>query len=154
MKVGPVAIARAMIKHASPIGGEGNGGVVFPDFQYCRDGGMASAAMVEAIARHGPISKILEKLPTYYMSKRKVDCPNELKGLVVEKSLEHFTDKKVEYVTIDGVKAYLEDGWVLIRPSGTEPIIRVEGESEDVNKVEKITSLYIERVKGWIEEAK
>ncbi len=154
MRVGPMSIARAMMEHGSPIGGEGNGGIIFPDFQYCRDGGMASARMVEIIARNGPISEILKELPKYHMSKRKIACPDKLKGYVVEKSKKHFAEKGVEYVTIDGVKAYLDDGWVLIRPSGTEPIVRVEGESKDEGMVEKTTSSYIEKMGNWIAEAK
>jgi phosphomannomutase/phosphoglucomutase len=153
MKVGPMAIARAMMDLGSPIGGEGNGGVIFPEFQYCRDGGMASAKMAEIVAG-GTLSELLKRLPKYHMSKRKIPCPNELKELVVGKGLEHLTDRGAELVTIDGVKAYLEDGWVLIRPSGTEPIIRVEGEAKDKNRAEELTEEYIDKVKDWIEEAK
>ena len=154
MKVGPMAIAKEMMESDSSIGGEGNGGVIFPDFQYCRDGGMASARMVEIVARYGAISEVLREFPIYHMSKQKIACPDKLKSYVVTRGVDHFRAEGIDCATIDGIKANLDNGWVLIRASGTEAIVRVEGESKDADTVRKITSLYIDKVGDWIEEGR
>jgi len=137
-KVGAPIVARAMIEHHAVFGGEENGGMIFPDFQYCRDGGMAAARMVEILAKTGAkLSELIESLPKYAQVKTKVECPEAKKELALKKLLEHYSNARVD--TTDGVKIFFDKAWVLVRPSGTEPIYRVYAEAESLEKAKKLS---------------
>jgi phosphomannomutase/phosphoglucomutase len=127
-KVGSPTVARKMMELNAIFGGEENGGLIFPTHQHCRDGAMAMAKVLEMIAQEGPFSKILSHVPSYSLDKRRVHCPEERKASVLESLLEAFADRKVD--TTDGLKVFFDDGWTLIRPSGTEPIFRIFSEAK------------------------
>ncbi|MGD0056812.1 MAG: phosphoglucosamine mutase [Methanomassiliicoccales archaeon] len=126
--VGAPIVARKMREIGAVFGGEENGGLIFPEHQYCRDGAMAAAKMLEIVARQGTISELLARLPQYHLDKRKVQCPDEHKGRVLELLCERFKGENVDLT--DGVKVYMDEGWILIRPSGTEPIFRIISEGK------------------------
>jgi len=127
--VGSPVVARAMISAGAVFGGEENGGLIFPEMQYCRDGAMAVAKMLESIVKHGPLAQQILTLPVYHTHKLKIDCPEcKKKALLKALSGKCGAGRKDE---TDGLKIIFEDGWVLIRPSGTEPIFRVYSESKD-----------------------
>ena len=129
--VGSPVVARRMIKEAAVFGGEENGGLIFADHQFCRDGAMTIAKMLECIVRNGPLSDQMDELPVYYVDKRKVECPNYRKESLIEYMKETYSEGN-EVDTTDGLKILFEDGgWVLLRPSGTEPIFRIYSESKD-----------------------
>ncbi|UAL07915.1 MAG: phosphoglucosamine mutase [Candidatus Methanogranum gryphiswaldense] len=127
--VGSPIVARKMMENGGVFGGEENGGMIFPDQQYCRDGAMAIAVMLECIVKTGPLNKQLAGLPVYYTEKKKVDCPNDMKKKVSEYIQQINKDVKVD--DTDGLKFIYDDGWVLARPSGTEPIFRIYSESKN-----------------------
>jgi phosphomannomutase/phosphoglucomutase len=125
-QVGSIHVARKMMEVGAVFGGEGNGGLIFPEFQYCRDGGMSAAAMLEMLARTGrKLSEIVDAVPCYCSVKEKIKCGN--KDAVLRKIAQNAVGDRVD--TTDGVKIYRREGWVLVRASGTEPIIRVFAES-------------------------
>ncbi len=129
-RVGSPIVARCMIEKDAVFGGEENGGLIFPEHQYCRDGGMTAAKMLEVVAIEGPLSKLVDMVPEYHVDKRKIVCPDELKGPLMDamaKRLGGRVDRT------DGVKVFRDGGWTLIRPSGTEPIFRIFTEAQDVN---------------------
>ena len=130
--VGSPAVAKTMLEHDAVFGGEENGGMIFPEFQLCRDGAMAVARMLECVVKKGPLSKQAGELPKYHLKKRKVDCPDNLKKALLDhlRSLSEGADID----STDGLKILYKDGWVLVRPSGTEPTFRIYSESkkEDV----------------------
>lgn len=127
--VGSPTVARAMISSNAVFGGEENGGLIFPSMQYCRDGAMTVAKMLECIVKHGPLKEQTESLPVYHTAKLKVECRDECKpGLMAYLASVY---KNVERNDTDGLKLIYDDGWVLIRPSGTEPIFRIYSESKD-----------------------
>ncbi|MDW7731401.1 MAG: phosphoglucosamine mutase [Methanolobus sp.] len=134
--VGSINVARKMMEIGAVFGGEGNGGLIFPEHQYCRDGGMACAKFLEIIASGQKLSELAASVPVYYNSKTKVRC-EDLEGTMekVKKTLEGGEN---EVDTIDGVKVWYDDGWVLIRPSGTEPIIRIFAESRTEERAEAL----------------
>jgi len=126
-QVGSIYVARTMMATGAIFGGEGNGGLIFPEFQYCRDGGMSAATMLEMLAHRGEkLSEIVKSMPAYQSVKEKIKSTDKL---AVMKNIE--ADVKGEKVdTTDGIKVFRPEGWVLIRMSGTEPIIRVFAESK------------------------
>ncbi|MCD6573356.1 MAG: phosphoglucosamine mutase [Thermoplasmata archaeon] len=143
-KVGSPIVARKMIDIKATFGGEENGGLIFPEHQYCRDGGMASVAMLELMAlKEKNLSELISEIPDYKMVKTKVECKEKEK--VMEK-LKKKVEGNADYT--DGIKIFFENGWVLIRPSGTEPIIRIYSQSKD----ERIAREMAEKYKKMIKE--
>lgn len=138
-KVGAPIVARKMMELDAIFGGEENGGLIFPEHQYCRDGGMASVVMLEVMAsKNKKLSEIISEIPSYYLVKTKVKCEN--KEMIMEKLLKKIDAERID--TTDGIKAYFKDGWVLIRPSGTEPIIRIYAESKKEEMAKEIAQKY------------
>ena len=115
------------------MGGEENGGVFYPDHQPVRDGAMTAAQIVEMIALEGKtLSQLVSELPIYFNTKVKVKVPQEKKESILEALLD--LTKDMDRITLDGVKINRDDGWILIRPSGTEPLYRcfAEGKTQEI----------------------
>jgi phosphomannomutase/phosphoglucomutase len=90
------------------------------------------------------LSKLIEEIPKYEVHKIKMPCPDNKKEIVMKKLVEKTKNDKsvVEVDETDGVKLYLKEGWVLMRPSGTEPIFRVYSESKYKGKAEELGLKY------------
>ncbi len=143
-RVGSVDVSWTMVQREAKLGGEENGGVIYGPHQYVRDGGMTTALILQILAeRDSSLSEELEKLPKYTSLKDKVPCKEELKRGVLEKIKESIDAPNVE--TIDGVKAWFEDNsWILIRPSGTEPVIRIFVEARGLRRAKELLNEYKE----------
>ncbi len=140
-KVGAPIVARKMIETRARFGGEENGGMIFPEMQYCRDGAMGMAKMLEIMAKtRKKMSELVAELPVYYQKKVSVPCPNEKKERVLEGLKNRYSGENV--LTIDGVKIMGDGWWVLIRPSGTEPIYRIYAEARSEEKLAEILERY------------
>ena len=151
--VGSPIIARIMIEKKSIFGGEGNGGLIFPEFQYCRDSAMTIAKVLEIMAlENKKLSELINELPKYETYNTKIPCPNDKKNIVMKTLAEQTKHDKniIKVDETDGVKLYLKDGWVLMRPSGTEPIFRVYSESKDRKRSEEIALTYKTITEGII----
>lgn len=135
-RVGAPIVARKMIEIDALFGGEENGGLIFPQHQYCRDAAMTAAKMIEVLAVEGPLSSLLQKVPNYCLDKRKLVCPESAKEVVLKAVCEAFAEQRVD--TTDGVKVFFEGGWTLIRPSGTEPIFRIYSEGRTEQSAQQI----------------
>jgi phosphomannomutase/phosphoglucomutase len=136
-KVGDLVVARELKNRNGLFGGEENGGLIFPDFVYGRDAALATAKIVEIMSRDGkPLSRLIRELPVYHSQKRKVECPDDLKVKLMDKIIDVTRDYKVD--TKDGVKIFTEEGWVIIRPSGTEPIFRCFSEAKNEEDAERM----------------
>ncbi|MDD1682351.1 MAG: phosphoglucosamine mutase [Methanoregula sp.] len=125
--VGSIYVARTMrtlMERGEPVilGGEGNGGLIFPDHQFCRDGGMTAAMMVSLLATSKKkVSELARELPQRHIIKDRIVAKKGaeiLAGLI-----RHYPDSRIDMT--DGVKIYKGDAWALVRASGTEPIIRI-----------------------------
>ncbi len=136
-KVGSPIVARKMMECGAVFGGEENGGLIFPRHQFCRDGAMAAAKVIEIIARQKkPLSELIAQLPKYHLYKTKVHCPNEKKEPALAELAKRMAHKNVDET--DGVKIINGDSWVLIRPSGTEPIYRIFSEAKSLDKAKEL----------------
>jgi phosphomannomutase/phosphoglucomutase len=124
--VGSPQIARKMMEIGAVIGGEGNGGVIFPEHQFCRDGIMAALRMLEIISSNGSLSNLVAELPKYSTKSQKLKIPMDKKEKILAE-IKGNSDGPVDET--DGVKTDIDGGWVLIRASGTEPIMRVTVET-------------------------
>jgi len=145
--VGSIYVARTMLRyiaegHPVAFGGEGNGGLIFPDHQFCRDGGMTAAAMAALIAESAvPISSLTTRFPSYTMLKEKIytDDPDAL----IKKVQQHVPDSPV-FDETDGIHIRWKDAWALLRPSGTEPFVRLYVESKNPITAEDIKRIILE----------
>jgi phosphomannomutase / phosphoglucomutase len=131
-RVGSPSVTHEMQARHAVFGGEENGGLIYPAFQYARDGAMTAALLLDVLARKGvPLADLLDGLPRYALVKEKAPCPVALREAVLARLTETLSEGSDRVVTIDGVKVYREGGWILLRPSGTEPLFRVFAESKD-----------------------
>ena len=149
-EVGSVVVSRTMVEKGLKFGGEGNGGIMYGPHLEVRDGSMALALILEIIAKSGkPLSELFAELPQYSQMKDRVACPEEMKEKTLEVLMESVDAPRIE--TIDGVKLGYPDGsWVLIRPSGTEPIFRLYAEAGSPERVDKLIGEHKELVESII----
>lgn len=140
--VGEAHVARAMMDHGCVVGGEGNGGVV--DLRVCpiRDSLTAMSLVLQLMAETGKtLSALVSEIPRYASIKQKFECSREKIDQAVERVIKAFGDEQLN--TSDGVRIDFADGWVHLRASNTEPIVRILCEAEEASKAEGL----IERVR-------
>ena len=128
--VGEVNVVTKMKETGALIGGEGNGGVIYPELHYGRDALVGIALFLSLLARRGTsVSELRKSYPSYFMSKQRVELPA---GVEAQELLERFAADqagKGEISRIDGIKIDYPDQWVNVRRSNTEPIIRIYTEA-------------------------
>lgn len=151
--VGSVDVGRKMAEVGAVYGGEGNGGIIYPRHQVCRDGAMAAALVLEMLAHTGmKASELKDTVPTYFNEKIKIHVSGDLKKTMAAISKKMIAGKdEIKYTeaeTIDGLKLWFSNGWLLIRPSGTEPMIRVVSEA----KTKDDALRYLEIGKKYVNE--
>ena len=153
-KVGSITVSQTMKKIKAKLGGEENGGIFYGPHQSVRDGAMATALILDIMARTGEkLSNLLGELPKYFIEKGKVECPNEFRQKVLEKTIEQLSGLNVN--TIDGVKIWFEDkSAILMRPSGTEPIYRLYAEAKTEKKALQLVKEYRLKLKRLIDSLK
>lgn len=135
--VGEINVVKVMQEQNAIIGGEGNGGVICPDLHYGRDALVGIAMVLQLLAEKGiSSSQYRNSLPDYYMSKNKIQLDELGKDAddVLEMVKEHFSS--LEPNTVDGVKIDFAEGWVHLRKSNTEPIIRIYSEGRSPEAAE------------------
>jgi len=147
-RVGSVDVSRTIMERKALMGFEENGGGFFPSHVPTRDGGMTTAMMLEVIAtRAAPLSRLMAAaFPRFFQTKTKVPIdPSRVKEIM--RTIERQGDGKVEKV--DGLKIWLDQKtWALIRPSGTEPIMRVFVESETKEKADSTSKKFVKAIKA------
>lgn len=142
-KVGSVEVSREMVRRKAPLGLEENGGFMYGPLNEVRDGAMTTALVLDMLALAGKsFSSLVSELPRTFQHKGKFACSSrEAVDKVVRACMEHGSPKKVE--TMDGAKIWLDDEtWLMVRPSGTEPLIRMYAESTDKSLLESKVEEY------------
>jgi len=149
-KVGSVEVSRKMVPTNALIGFEENGGFMFGKHNQVRDGSMTLALMLELLATSGKkLSEETSSLPPSFTTKDKVTCSQEDSKKLIQSLKKEFPNSD----TTDGIKITTNSkNWVMIRPSGTEPIIRIYGEAESQQKLDDLMSKYIQKVKSIISD--
>lgn len=127
-KIGEANVTERMRADRAVIGGEGNGGVIYPHINFGRDSLVGMALILHLLAGTGKrVSELVGELPPYQMIKEKITCPSGRIPDVLRMVKRDFADHEMD--TRDGVKVIVDDGWFLVRGSNTEPIVRVVAET-------------------------
>jgi mannose-1-phosphate guanylyltransferase/phosphomannomutase len=128
-RVDPQDLMQAAIEEDIVFAGDATGNYIFPAFQPAIDGLMAIAKLLQFLAIRGAVfSDVVDGLPDYFMARRRVDCPWEMKGTVMRRLNEDF--QRNQEPQIDGVKIHLNNGdWVLILPDPDKPVFRILAEA-------------------------
>ena len=144
--VGEVNVVEKMKKVDAIIGGEGNGGIIYPELHYGRDALVGVALFLSLLTENSlKVSELRNNYPNYAMSKAKITL---LEGMNVELILQEIEKKYADFkpVTIDGVKIEFESSWVHLRKSNTEPIVRVYAEAGSKKESEALAQRFIKEL--------
>lgn len=144
--VGEVHVVKKMKKVAAVIGGEGNGGVIYPELHYGRDALVGIALFLSHLAHFGrPISRLRMKYPHYFMSKQKIELSPEVDlERIFQAVAERYKEEHPDLT--DGVKIDFEEEWAHLRKSNTEPIIRIYTESTSQAKADALARRFLNEI--------
>lgn len=146
-KIGSVEVSRKMVHIDALIGFEENGGYMYGKHNQVRDGCMTLALMLDLLTKGKSLSDEIASLPPSFTTKDKVSCSPENVSKLISSLKEEFPNSD----TTDGIKITIDSkNWVMIRPSGTEAIVRVYAEAESQEKLDTLMSEYLNNVKSII----
>jgi phosphomannomutase/phosphoglucomutase len=135
-RVGAPIVSRTMIERKARLGGEENGGIIYGDHQYCRDGAMTVGIILDIMAKKGKkLSEIISEVPEYHITRKTIPRKNDFNNIKA-KLLKIFPDWNVDET--DGIKLRKDHDWLLVRPSGTEPIIRIFAHSKSLGASQQL----------------
>lgn len=146
--VGEVNVVELMKKNNAIIGGEGNGGIIYPESHYGRDALVGVALFLSLLAeRKVSVSDLRASYPNYFMSKKKIQLTPSLDVDAILKTMEsNYSHERL--TTIDGVKIDFDDCWVHLRKSNTEPIIRIYTEAQSQKQADDLADRIINEIKA------
>ncbi len=150
--VGEVNVVTQMKACNAVIGGEGNGGVIYPELHYGRDSLVGIALFLTYLAKSGKtVTELRKTYPEYHISKNKIELAPEMDvDLILDRMEKKYADQPVN--TIDGVKIEFQKEWVHLRKSNTEPIIRIYSESNSLEAADKLAHKIIGDIKEIIKD--
>lgn len=148
--VGEVNVVVKMKELGAVIGGEGNGGIIYPELHYGRDSLVGIALFLSHLAHEKKtLTELRDSYPRYVISKNKIELTPEINvDAVLEKMATKYSNEEVD--TTDGVKIYIGKEWVHLRKSNTEPIIRIYSESKSSETADALAERIINDIKGLI----
>jgi phosphomannomutase len=145
--VGEVNVVTKMKANNAIIGGEGNGGIIYPESHYGRDSLVGTALFLMLMAeKGGTVAELRASYPSYFMSKKKIQLTPELDVDAILKTIEK-QYKNEDLTTIDGVKIDFPENWVHLRKSNTEPIIRIYTEAKSQREADALADRMISELK-------
>jgi phosphoglucosamine mutase len=148
-KIGEVNVTEEMQKQAAVIGGEGNGGVIYPRINFARDSLVGMALVLHLMAESGhTITQLVNSFPQFSVIKEKLACPSHKISAVLRMLRDEYAAYPMD--VRDGVKVMLPNGWFLVRGSNTEPIIRVMAEGRSDNDARDIIGSVFSKVQGCL----
>ena len=148
--VGEVNVVQLMKDNDAIIGGEGNGGIIYPESHYGRDSLVGSALFLTYLAENGKkVSELRKEYPSYFMSKNKIELTPGLDVDGILKAVEK-RHAKEEISTVDGVKIDFPENWVHLRKSNTEPIIRIYTEAKSQQEADELAQKMIREIENII----
>jgi len=148
-KIGARSLLDAIFGNKAVFGGEETGGFVFPDFQRGYDGIFSAAKAVEILARENTtLSNLYNDLPNFYMSREAVPCSMDLRGRIMRSLIEESRDRQID--TIDGIKIFYDDNWVLMHPSSEAPVINLYAEAPSKEAADRLIQEYVDKIRGLI----
>ncbi|MBX5328387.1 phosphoglucosamine mutase [Candidatus Bathyarchaeota archaeon A05DMB-5] len=155
-RVGDVYVAEAMERYKAVFGGEPCGAWIHPQIHYCPDGILSSVLLLKALEEKGEkLSEFVAEAPKFVTLRENVHCEDGVKCKVVEKvekGLKTVFPKFIESSTVDGMRLAFKDGWVLVRASGTEPLIRLTVEGESLKAAKEIMGKSVVFVRKLVKE--
>lgn len=145
--VGEVNVVEMMKRNNAVIGGEGNGGVIYPESHYGRDSLVGIALFLNLLAeRNISILELKQEYPSYFMSKQKLQLNDDLNFEAIERFLiDKYSSQKID--SVDGLKIDFKDSWVQLRKSNTEPIIRVYSEAKSQESADDLANSVITQIR-------
>ncbi|WP_277632731.1 phosphoglucosamine mutase [Avrilella dinanensis] len=146
--VGEVNVVELMKKNNAIIGGEGNGGIIYPEIHYGRDALVGVALFLTHLAHQDlDVASLRATYPAYFMSKNKIELTPEINvDAILDAMQKRYANEKI--TTIDGVKIDLADSWVHLRKSNTEPIIRIYTEAPTQQQADELAEKIMNEMKG------
>ena len=148
--VGEVNVVTEMKRIEAIIGGEGNGGIIYPELHYGRDALVGVALFLSLLAeRGGSVQQLRENYPAYFMSKNKIQLTEQINPDLILKAMEQKYAHE-QTTTIDGLKIDFADSWVHLRKSNTEPIIRIYTEGKSQKEADDLAQRFIEEMRALI----
>ena len=149
-KIGEANVAEEMLRRRAVVGGEGNGGVIYPRINFARDSLVGMALVLHLLAETGrTISELIAELPRSYMIKEKLACRSDKIRAVLRMVRDAYARWPMDLR--DGVKVTTPDGWFLVRGSNTEPIIRLVAEAETEERARALIEDLRGRVASCVE---
>jgi phosphomannomutase len=148
-KIGEANVTEEMQKQNAVIGGEGNGGVIYPRINFARDSLVGMGLVLHLLAETGQtITQIVSSFPRFNMIKEKLPCPSHKISVVLRMLRKEYADYPID--ARDGIKVTLPNGWFLVRGSNTEPIIRVIAEAPNETDARNIIDGVFAKVQGCL----
>ena len=148
--VGEVNVVTEMKRVEAIIGGEGNGGIIYPELHYGRDALVGVALFLSLLAeRGGSVQQLRESYPAYFMSKNKIQLTEQINPDQILKAMEQKYAHE-QTTTIDGLKIDFADSWVHLRKSNTEPIIRIYTEAKSQKEADALAQRFIQEMQALI----
>jgi phosphoglucosamine mutase len=151
VRVGDVYVSEAMAAQGGVFGGEPCGAWVHPRWHWCPDGPLSAVLMLVALESEGKsLHQFIDAIPQYVTLRENLQCKNEQKTQIIadlEKTAKQAFPEYTDFSTIDGIRLALKNGWILIRASGTEPLIRLTVEGESLKAAQAIMGQGVALVK-------
>jgi phosphomannomutase len=146
--IGEANVAKAMQRYQAVIGGEGNGGVIYPPINFARDSMVGMALILHLLAQTGrTVSQLVKELPAFFMIKKQIPFPSHRIGEMLSRLKREYAAYPTD--VRDGVKVILPEGWFIVRGSNTEPVVRVVAEAPAEEVAARLSAALLDKIQSW-----